>query len=58
MASPELDTVLQMIRARSQEVRHTIEDNRLSYERIMANLPMEDDITTEKLAAGGVAQYQ
>lgn len=55
MASPELDTVLQMIRARSAEVRHTIEDHRLSYERIMANLPLEDDITTEKLGAGGVA---
>ena len=54
MASPELDTVLQMIRARSLEVRNTIEDHRLSYERIMAKLPMEDDITTEKLAAGGV----
>ena len=54
MASPELDTVLQMIRARSLEVRNTIQDHRLSYERIMAKLPMEDDITTEKLAAGGV----
>ena len=54
MASPELDAVLQMIRARSTEVRNTIEDHRLSYERIMAKLPMEDDITTEKLAAGGV----
>lgn len=55
MASPELDTVLRMIRARSEEVRVTIDDHRLSYERIMANLPLEDDITTERLAAGGVA---
>jgi monoterpene epsilon-lactone hydrolase len=55
MASPELDTVLRMIRARSEEVRVTIDDHRLSYERIMANLPMEDDIITERLAAGGVA---
>ena len=30
MASPELDTVMQMIRARTQEVRHTIEDHRLT----------------------------
>jgi acetyl esterase/lipase len=55
MASPELDTVLKMIRDRSAEVRHTIEDHRLSYERIMADLPIDDDITTEKLAAGGVS---
>ena len=55
MASPELDTVMKMIQARSAEVRHTIEDHRLSYERIMADLPIDDDITTERLAAGGVA---
>jgi len=55
MASPELDTVMKMIQARSAEVRHTIEDHRLSYERIMADLPIDGDITTERLAAGGVA---
>ncbi len=53
MASPELDTVLQMIQARSQEVRHTIEDNRLSYERIMSVLPMDDDIETERVGVNG-----
>ena len=55
MASPELDTVLQMIRERGEEERVTIEDNRLSYEKLVASLPMDDDISTEKVGAGGVA---
>lgn len=54
MASPELDTVLRMIRARAEEVRVTIDDFRLSYERIMATWPMDDDISTERIGAGGV----
>lgn len=54
MASPELENVLQMIRKRGEEVRTTIEDHRLSYERIMATLPLDEDIRTEKVAAGGV----
>ena len=55
MASPELDTVLQMIRSRSGDARVTTEDNRLSYERLVASLPLDDDISTEKVGAGGVA---
>ena len=55
MASPELDTVLQMIRERGEEERVTIEDNRLSYEKLVASLPLDDDISTEKVGAGGVA---
>ena len=55
MASPELNNVLQMIRKRGEEVRTTIEDHRLSYERIMATLPLDEDIRTEKVAAGGVS---
>ncbi|MCH8814465.1 MAG: alpha/beta hydrolase fold domain-containing protein [Chloroflexi bacterium] len=54
MASPELDTVLQMIRKRGEEVRVTVDDFRLSYERIMATWPMDDDISTERIGAGGV----
>ena len=54
MASPELDTVLQMIRKRGEEVRVTVDDFRLSYERIMGSLPMDDDISTERIGAGGV----
>jgi acetyl esterase/lipase len=53
-ASPQLDRVLGMIRARAAEVRKTIEDDRLSYERIMASLKMDDDIKTERVGAGGV----
>ena len=41
MPSPEFDRVMEMIRARGEEVRNTIDDHRLSYERIMAQLPME-----------------
>ena len=55
MASPELDTVLQMIRERGEEERVTIEDNRLSYEKLVASLPIDGDISTEKVGAGGVA---
>ena len=54
MASPELDTVLRMIRARAAEVRTTMEEHRLSYERIMASLPWDEDVTTERVGAGGV----
>ena len=54
MPSPEFDKVMEMIRARGEEVRTTIEDHRLSYERIMAKMPMDDDISTERVGAGGV----
>jgi len=54
MPSPEFDRVMEMIRARGEEVRNTIDDHRLSYERIMAQLPMDDDISTERVGAGGV----
>ena len=53
-ASKELDTVLEMIRIRSAEVRKTTDDDRLSYERIMASLPLDDDIETERVGANGV----
>ena len=51
--SKELDTVLVMIRVRSAEVRKTTDDDRLSYERIMSVLPMDDDIETERVGVNG-----
>ena len=51
--SKELDTVLEMIRVRSAEVRKTTDDDRLSYERIMSVLPMDDDIETERIGVNG-----
>jgi acetyl esterase/lipase len=53
-ASPQLDTVLGMIRARAAETRKTIEDDRASYERMLSSMPLDDDITTERVGAGGV----
>ena len=47
--SEELNTVLEMIRVRSAETRNTIDDERLSYERIMSTLPIDDDIETERV---------
>ena len=52
--SKELDTVLEMIRVRSAEVRKTTDDDRLSYERIMSVLPMDDDIETERVGVNGI----
>ena len=52
--SKELDTVLEMIRVRSAEVRKTTDDDRLSYERIMSSLPLDDDIATARVGANGV----
>ncbi|MCH2510225.1 MAG: alpha/beta hydrolase, partial [Dehalococcoidia bacterium] len=49
-----LDTVLEMIRARSAEVRKTTDDDRLSYERIMSTLPLDDDIETERVGVNGI----
>jgi acetyl esterase/lipase len=52
--SKELDTVLEMIRVRSAEVRKTTDDDRLSYERIMSTLPLDDDIETERVGVNGI----
>ena len=52
--SQELNTVLEMIRSRAAEVRHTTDDYRLSYERIMASLPLDDDIRTKRVGVNGV----
>ena len=53
--SEELNTVLEMIRVRSAETRNTFDDERLSYERIMSTLPIDDDIETERVGVNGVA---
>ena len=52
--SQELNTVLEMIRNRSAEVRKTTDDYRLSYERIMLSLPLDDDIKTKRVGVNGV----
>ena len=52
--SNELNIVLDMIRKRTEEIRKTTDDERLSYERVMANLPIDDDITTSRVGANGV----
>ena len=54
MASPELATVLQMIRAWFAEFPDTIDGSRLAYERLVESLPMDDDISMERVGAGGV----
>ena len=54
-ASPQLDKVLGLIRAQANEEVRTADDGRLSYERLVSSLPLDDDIHTEKLSAGGVA---
>ena len=52
--SAELDQVLGMIRAGTTEVAVTVDDSRLSYEKRMSSLPMDDDIAVERVGAGGV----
>jgi acetyl esterase/lipase len=52
--SPQLDHVIGLIKARAATPRKTIEEDRLSYETILASMPLEDDIHTERVGAGGV----
>jgi acetyl esterase/lipase len=52
--SPQLDRVISMIRARATAPRRSIEEDRLSYETMLAPLPLDDDIATERVGAGGV----
>ena len=52
--SPELDRVIGMIKARAQTVRKTTDEDRASYENMLASMPMADDIETERIGAGGV----
>jgi len=52
--SPQLDRVISMIRARATAPRKTIEDDRVSYETMLSTLPLDDDISTERIGAGQV----
>nr|AVP72281.1 esterase [uncultured bacterium] len=52
MASPELDTVFQMIKEWGENFGTTIEDNRLAYEKLVEPLPWVDDVKTERVGAG------
>ncbi len=54
MASPELDKVIQMYRSWTDNFAPTIEGNRLAYEELVASLPLDDDVSTERVGAGGV----
>ncbi len=53
-ASPQLDQVIQIIKARAAEVRKTVDDDRLSYERMASRFPLAWDIKTERVGVGGV----
>ncbi len=53
--SPQLDNVIGMIRARAATPRKTTDDDRKSYETMLASMPLDDDIQTERVGAGGVA---
>jgi acetyl esterase/lipase len=52
MASPELDTVLRMINEWGENFGTTIEDNRLSYEKLVESLSWPEDVKTERVGAG------
>ena len=52
--SPQLDQVIEMIKARAGTVRKTVDDDRKSYENMLASMPLDDDIQTERVGAGGV----
>ena len=54
MTSPELNTVLGMIEAWSAESLSTVEEFRLAYENLVASLPLDDDISTERVGVDGV----
>jgi len=52
--SPQLDHVIGLIRTRATTPRKDLEADRLSYEMMVASLPIGDDIQTERIGAGGV----
>ena len=54
MPSRELDDVFQLIKERSAAPRNTVEESRWAMERNMGQLPVEDDISTERVGAGGI----
>ena len=54
MPSRELDDVFQLIKERSAAPRNTVEESRSAMERNMGQLSVEDDISTERVGAGGI----
>ena len=52
--SPQLDRVIGLIRARATAPRKTLEEDRLSYETMLSAMMVDDDISTERVGAGGV----
>ena len=52
MPSKELDDVFQLIKERSAAPRNTVEESRWAMERNMGQLPVEDDISTERVGGG------
>ena len=53
-ASQQLDTVIEMLKARLALPLKTVEENRASYEQMMSRFKLEDDVTCERVGAGGV----
>jgi epsilon-lactone hydrolase len=53
--SPSLDRVISLIRARATAPRRSLEDDRVSYETMLSAMTLDDDVTTERVGAGGVA---
>ena len=52
MASPELDIVLQMLGKLTEDFGTTVEDHRLSFEKVIEALPWDGDVSTERVGAG------
>jgi epsilon-lactone hydrolase len=52
--SPQLDRVISLIRARATAPRKSLEEDRVSYETMLSALTVDDDISTERIGAGGV----
>ena len=52
--SPQLDHVIGLIQARLAAPRRTLDDDRRSYEAMLSSMPLDDDITTERVGVGGV----
>jgi acetyl esterase/lipase len=52
--SPQLDRVISLIRARATAPRKSLEEDRVSYETMLSAMTVDDDISTERIGAGGV----
>src|SRR4029453_185157 len=51
--SPQLDRVISLIRARATAPRKSLEEDRVSYETMLSAMTVDDDISTERIGAGG-----